>query len=74
MNKFGIVAAGAAIALAAGAVLTLGLLVAWSAAALLALVLWVFVSAGSGRRHHWPWFAAGLLLFACLRRCHGRAA
>ena len=32
------------------------------AAALLALVLWVFVSAGSGRRHHWPWFAAGLLL------------
>jgi uncharacterized protein len=32
------------------------------AAVLLALVAWLFVSNRSGRRHHWPWFAAGLLL------------
>ena len=32
------------------------------ASVLLALVVWVFVSSRSGRRHHWPWFAAGLLL------------
>ncbi|MEY4370142.1 MAG: hypothetical protein RL564_2092, partial [Pseudomonadota bacterium] len=38
------------------------LLFALLAVALLALVLWLFISARSGRRHHWPWFAAGLLL------------
>ncbi|MFM7524140.1 MAG: sulfatase-like hydrolase/transferase [Betaproteobacteria bacterium] len=32
------------------------------AVALLVLVLWLFMSRRSGRRHHWPWFAAGLLL------------
>jgi len=38
------------------------LLFALLAAVLLALVVWLFVSGRSGRRHHWPWFAAGLLL------------
>ena len=38
------------------------LLFALLAAVLLALVVWLFVSSRSGRRHHWPWFAAGLLL------------
>jgi len=38
------------------------LLFALLAAVLLALVVWLFVSSHSGRRHHWPWFAAGLLL------------
>lgn len=37
-------------------------LYAFLAAALLAIVLWLFMSARSGRRHHWPWFTAGLLL------------
>lgn len=38
------------------------LLFALLAAVLLVFVVWVFVSSSSGRRHHWPWFAAGLLL------------
>lgn len=38
------------------------LLFALLAAVLLVLVVWLFVSSHSGRRHHWPWFAAGLLL------------
>jgi len=38
------------------------MLYALLAAVLLALVVWLFVSAASGRRYHWPWFAAGLAL------------
>ena len=38
------------------------LLFAVLAVVLLALVVWLFISNRTGRRHHWPWFAAGLLL------------
>lgn len=35
------------------------------ALALFALVAWLFTSAASGQRHHWPWFVAGLALMPC---------
>lgn len=38
------------------------LLFAGLAVALLAFVLWLYASRRTGRRHHWPWFALGLLL------------